>query len=61
MTNRKNTLNGWDRVMAAISFAEAGEHDAALGIMNPQPTKRFQKRIRSKIVIRATRRPELNM
>ena len=61
MTNRKNTLNAWDRVMAAISFAEVGEQETAMEIMNPQATKRFQKRIRSKIVIRAARRPELNM
>ena len=61
MTNRNYTHNAWDRAMAAISFAEAGEAETALEIMNPQPTKRTQNRIRSKIVIRAARRPELNM
>ncbi len=61
MTNHKNTLNAWDRVMAAISFAEAGEQGTALEVMNPQPTKRTQKRIRYKVVIRAERRPELRM
>lgn len=25
MTNRKNILNRWDRIMVAIAFAEAGE------------------------------------
>ncbi|MBW2466752.1 MAG: hypothetical protein JRF02_05575 [Deltaproteobacteria bacterium] len=61
MTNRNNTHNAWDRVMAAISFAESGEHETAMRIINPQPMKRPQKRIRSKIVIRAASRPELNM
>jgi hypothetical protein len=44
MTNRKNTLNAWDRMMAAISFAEAGEQDTAVEIMNQESTKRTQKR-----------------
>ena len=61
MTNHKNTLNAWDRVMAAISFAEAGEQETALEVMNPQPTQRTRKRIRYKVVIRAERRPELRM
>jgi thioredoxin-like negative regulator of GroEL len=45
MTNRKNTLNAWDRVMAAISFAEAGDQETAMEVMNQGPTKRTQKRI----------------
>jgi len=45
MTNRKNTLNAWDRVMAAISFAEVGEVETAVEIMNQESTKRTQKRI----------------
>ena len=44
MTNRNNTLNAWDRVMAAISFAEAGEQDTAMEVMNQESTKRTQKR-----------------
>jgi len=45
MTNRKNSLNAWDRMMAAISFAEVGEQDTAVEIMNQESTKRTQKRI----------------
>ena len=45
MMNRDNTLNAWDRIMAAISFAEAGEQDTAVEIMNQESTKRTQKRI----------------
>jgi len=44
MTNRKNTLNAWDRMMAAISFAEAGEHETAREVMNQESTKRTQQR-----------------
>ena len=35
MMNRENTLNAWDRVMAAITFAEAGEAETAREIMEP--------------------------
>ena len=61
MKHHKNTLNAWDRVMTAISFAEAGEHETALEVMNQGPTKRIQKRRESKVERRERIRPELRM
>ena len=57
MKNRKNTLNAWDRVMMAISFAEAGEAETAVEVMNQQPTQKTQKRRDSRV----ERRPELRL
>ena len=61
MTNRKNTLNAWDRVMAAIAFAEAGEHETASDVMNQGPTKKTQKRSDTRVERREGIRPELRM
>jgi hypothetical protein len=61
MTNRKNTLNAWDRVMAAISFAEAGEAETAVEIMNQESTERNQKRRESKVERRKGKRSDLRM
>lgn len=40
MTNRKDMLNGWDRIMVAIAFAEAGEPVATEDIMGPNKENR---------------------
>jgi len=61
MTNRKNILNAWDRVMMAISFAEAGEAETAVEVMNQGPTKRTQKRSDTRVERREGTRPELRM
>ncbi len=44
----------FDRLMTAITFAEAGEHETALDIMHDKP----EKRIRKQTVIRIQRREE---
>jgi hypothetical protein len=62
MTNRKNTLNAWDRMMAAISFAEAGEQDTAVEIMNQETTQRTQRRSDTRVERRGEgTRPKLRM
>ena len=61
MMNRENILNAWDRVMAAISFAEAGEHETAMDEMNQGPAKRTQKRSNTRVERREGIRPELRM
>ena len=50
MMNRKNVLNAWDRVMAAITFAEAGEVDTAREIM--KPSEKIHQEAEVKIEIR---------
>ena len=59
--NRKTILNAWDRVMVAIAFAEAGESETAIEIMNQESTETTQKREESKIERREGVRPDLRM
>jgi len=61
MMKRKTLLNAWDRVMAAISFAEVGEHETALEIMNQETTKRTQRRSDTRVERREGTRPKLRM
>lgn len=59
MINRKNILNAWERVMAAITFAEAGEPETARDIM--EPTRKIKQRRRTKVVRQEKVRPDLRM
>ena len=51
-------LNTFDRIMAAITFAEAGEHKTAIRLME-QGQKKKQKRLVKKSEKRADQRPVL--
>jgi len=53
-------LNKFDRLMAAITFAEAGEHETAIKLMD-QGKKKQQKRIVKKSEKRADQRPVLRV
>ena len=55
MSTKKNLLNAWDRIMAAITFAEANEPEIAREMLNPdRQEQRPDNRAR-----KADQRPEL--
>lgn len=58
MFNFKETF---DRLMAAITFAEAGEHETALDIINDKPEKRRRKQTNIRIQPREESHPEIRM
>jgi len=49
----------FDRMMAAITFAQAGEHETALDILHDKPEKRSRKRTEVRIRRREETRPRL--
>ena len=61
MMNLRSTLNKFDQLMAAVTFAEAGESQTALEIMNQKPRKENRNHLRSKLRKRAERRPRLRV
>jgi hypothetical protein len=61
MFNLKNLMNTFDRIMAAITFAEAGEREKALDILYDQPKQKKKKQIRSRIERQEETRPRLRV
>ena len=61
MFNLKDWTNRFDRLLAAITFAEAGERETALEVMGQKPKKNKQKRIGSRIKRRENRRPDMRI
>jgi hypothetical protein len=51
----------FDRLMAAITFAQAGEHETALDILHDKPEKRSQKRTNVRIQRREETRQDMRM
>jgi len=51
----------FDRLMAAITFAQAGEHETALDIMHDKAEKRSRKRTDARIQRREETQPRLRM
>jgi hypothetical protein len=51
----------FDRLMAAITFAEAGEHDTALEILHDKPEKRSRKHKDIRIQRREETRPDMRV
>lgn len=49
----------FDRLMVAITFAEAGEHETALDIMHDKPKKRSRKGTDIRIQDREETRPTM--
>ena len=49
----------FDRLMAAITFAEANEHEIALDILHDRPKKESRKRTDARIRPREETRPEM--
>lgn len=56
MDTKQKKLNWWDRIMMAVTFAEAGEPDTARDMLNA-PGRRPERRIEEL----KDRRPELRL
>ena len=57
MEQNTKKLNLWDRIMAAITFAEAGEAETAVHLLDKKTNEqRLEKRIR-----KTEQRPELRV
>lgn len=61
MFNLKKLMNTFDRIMAAVTFAEAGEREKALDILYDKPEKNKEKRIGSRITRQEETRPRLRV
>lgn len=59
MESKKNNLNMWDRIMMAITFAEAGETKTASDILDNRTEK--QLRPESKTRKESAQRPQLRV
>ena len=51
----------FDRLMAAITFAQANEHELALDIMHDRPEKETRKRVDDQIRRSEESRPEMRI
>jgi hypothetical protein len=60
MFDKKTEPNRLERLMMAVTFAEAGEHDTALEMMAQKPAaKRQEKHLKRRQEKRADQRPVL--
>ena len=55
----KNLINAFDRIMAAITFAEANEHEKALDILYDRPAEIQDERVDARITRPEETRPDL--
>ena len=61
MFNFKDLINRFDRIMSAITFAEADEREKALDILYDKPEKTKKKRVGSRITRQEDARPSLRL
>ena len=61
MFNRKYRTNKFDRLMAAVTFAEAGERESALEVMLQKLKKKKQKWIGPKTNRTDSTRPDMRI
>ena len=61
MFNFRGLIDRFDRIMAAITFAEADERETALDILYDQPEKSKDIRIGSRITRQEETRPGLRL
>ena len=61
MFNLKSLIDRFDRIMVAITFAEADEREKALDILYDKPEKSEEKRVRSRISRQEETRPVLRV
>ena len=55
------TLRRLERIMMAVTFAEANEHETALRIMAESGQQRQQRRKKTAVRVQADNRPQLRM
>ena len=51
----------FDRLMAAITFAQANEHEIALDIMHDRPEREYRRKIEDRVRRSEDTRPEMRM
>ena len=61
MSEEKTRLNWLDRMMVAISFAEAGDHETAIQFLNEKPVKKKRKQSRTRVERRVEDRPVMRV
>ena len=61
MFSIKNLINKFDRMMAAITFAEAGERESALDILYDRPEQEKGRRVGDRITEQEETRPGLRL
>ena len=61
MFNFKDLINRFDRIMSAITFAEADEREKALDILYDKPEKTKKKQVGSRITRQEDSRPGLRL
>jgi len=59
MFNLKSIIDKFERLMTAVTFAEAGQRETALKFMNEKPVNRSSKRKSEKAKNRIDQRPVL--
>lgn len=59
MSGNKNRLNAFDRLMMAVTFAQADEPDTALDLAGKRPRKKNRKQNRARVERRKDHRPVL--
>ena len=61
MSEEKRRLNWLDRLMVAITFAEAGDHKTAIAFMEEKPVRKKRKQNRARTERRVEDRPVLRV
>jgi hypothetical protein len=61
MFSIKNLIDRFDRMMAAVTFAEAGEPEHAMDILYDRPEQEKEQRTGSRITRQEETRPGLRM
>jgi len=61
MFNFRGLIDRFDRIMAAVTFAEADEREKALDILYDKPEKSEDKRLGSRIARQEEARPALRL
>jgi hypothetical protein len=61
MFNLKDLINKFDRIMTAVTFAEAGEREKALDVLYDQPEEQKERQIGSRITEQEESKPRLRV
>ncbi len=59
MAHLKDILNGFQRLMIAVTFAEAGDKETAINMMNQERRKKNRKRAGLSVKSQTLQRPVL--